>query len=59
MVKERDQLLGVYNDLKAKLNQEYEQQMEQKRNYQQEVEVVQKLNSKIKEYVFVVVVTAH
>lgn len=53
MVKERDQLLHVYNDLKDKLNREYEEQMEQKRSYQQEVETLNKLNSKIKEYVLV------
>ncbi|KAK4766674.1 hypothetical protein SAY87_008316 [Trapa incisa] len=50
LVKERDQLLHVYNDLKGKLNQEYEEQVEQKRNYQQEVETLNRLNSKIKEY---------
>ncbi|PKI61119.1 hypothetical protein CRG98_018439, partial [Punica granatum] len=50
LVKEKDRLLGVYNDLKAKLDHEYEEQMEQKRNYQQEVDAVHKINSKIKEY---------
>lgn len=51
--KEKEKLLSDYNDLKAKLDFEYEQQAEQKRNYQQEVEALLKVTSKIKEYVFV------
>uniref|UniRef100_A0A2N9EHM7 Reverse transcriptase zinc-binding domain-containing protein n=1 Tax=Fagus sylvatica TaxID=28930 RepID=A0A2N9EHM7_FAGSY len=48
--KEKDKLLNDYNELKAKLNHEYEEQADQKRNYQQEVESLLKINSKIKEY---------
>ncbi|XP_050239038.1 DNA repair protein RAD50 isoform X1 [Quercus robur] len=48
--KEKDKFLSDYNELKAKLNREYEGQSEQKRNYQQEVESLLKINSKIKEY---------
>lgn len=48
--KEKEKLLSDYNDLKAKLDFEYEQQAEQKRNYQQEVEALLKVTSKIKEY---------
>lgn len=51
--KEKEKLLSDYNDLKAQLDFEYEQQAEQKRNYQQEVEALLKVTSKIKEYVFV------
>lgn len=47
--KEKDKLLNDYNELKAKLNHEYEEQADQKRNYQQEVESLLKINSKIKE----------
>ena len=47
--KEKDKFLSDYNELKAKLNREYEEQSEQKRNYQQEVESLLKINSKIKE----------
>ncbi|XP_062165203.1 DNA repair protein RAD50 [Alnus glutinosa] len=48
--KEKDKLLSDYNELKAKLNCEYEEQAEQKRNYQQEVESLLKIASRIKEY---------
>lgn len=51
--KEKEKLLSDYNDLKANLDCEYEQQAEQKRNYLQEVEALLKVTSKIKEYVFV------
>lgn len=57
--KERERLLNEYNDLKVKLNQEYDEQAEQKRSYHQEVDSLLKLSSKIKEYVllnFVMVV---
>ncbi len=47
--KEKDKLLGDYNELKAKLSCEYEEQAEQKRNYQQEVESLLKIASRIKE----------
>ncbi|KAJ0261961.1 DNA repair protein RAD50 [Hirschfeldia incana] len=48
--KEKEQLLSVYNDMKVKRNQEYEELAEKKRNYQQEVEALLKANSKIDEY---------
>ncbi|KAI4317369.1 hypothetical protein L6164_025242 [Bauhinia variegata] len=48
--KEKDRLLAVHNELKVRLNREYENQVEQKRNYQQEAEALFKMNSKIKEY---------
>lgn len=49
--KDRDRLLNEYNDLKAKLNHDYDEQAEQKRSYHQEVDSLLKLSSKIKEYV--------
>ena len=51
--KEKEKLLSDYNNLKTKLDCEYEKQAEQKRNYQQEVEALLHVTSKIKEYVFV------
>jgi DNA repair protein RAD50 len=42
--KEKDKLLNDYNELKAKLNHEYKEQADQKRNYQQEVESLLKIN---------------
>ncbi|KAF8028011.1 hypothetical protein BT93_E0810 [Corymbia citriodora subsp. variegata] len=48
--KERDRLLNEYNELKVKLNHEYDEQAEQKRSYHQEVDSLLKLSSKIKEY---------
>ncbi|KFK31167.1 hypothetical protein AALP_AA6G077500 [Arabis alpina] len=48
--REKEQLLSDYNDMKVKRNQEYEEQAERKRNYQQEVEALLKANSKINEY---------
>ncbi|CAH8348708.1 unnamed protein product [Eruca vesicaria subsp. sativa] len=48
--KEKEQLLSVYNDMKVKRNQDYEELAEKKRNYQQEVEALLKANSKINEY---------
>lgn len=51
LAKEKEQLLSVYNDIKVKRNQEYEELAEKKRNYQQEVEALLKANSKINEYV--------
>nr|VDC88720.1 unnamed protein product [Brassica oleracea] len=50
LAKEKEQLLSVYNDIKVKRNQEYEELAEKKRNYQQEVEALLKANSKINEY---------
>ncbi|KAK9288716.1 hypothetical protein L1049_017179 [Liquidambar formosana] len=48
--KEREKLLSDYNNLKVKLGCEYEEQAEEKRNYQQEVDTLAKVTSKIKEY---------
>ncbi|XP_010557042.1 PREDICTED: DNA repair protein RAD50 isoform X2 [Tarenaya hassleriana] len=48
--REKEKLLSDYNALKVKLNQEYEELAEKKRNYQQEVEALLKANSKINEY---------
>lgn len=50
--KEKDKLLNDHKLLKDKLNSEYEELAEQKRNYQQEIETLQKTASKIKEYDF-------
>ncbi|KAF3456639.1 hypothetical protein FNV43_RR01293 [Rhamnella rubrinervis] len=50
LLREKDKLLGDYNELKVKLNREYEEQAEQKRSYQQEVDSLLKITSKIKEY---------
>ena len=44
-------MLGDYNDLKVRLNREYEEQADVRRNYQQEVETLLRVTSKIKEYV--------
>lgn len=49
--REKEKFLSDYDDLKLKLNCEYEEQAEQKRNYQQEIETLLKTTSKIKEYV--------
>ncbi|KAK7331449.1 hypothetical protein VNO77_25674 [Canavalia gladiata] len=48
--KEKDKLLADHNELKIRLNHEYEDLAEQKRHYQQEAEALFKMNSKIKEY---------
>ncbi|PON95475.1 DNA repair protein Rad50 [Trema orientale] len=48
--REKDKLLDDYNELKAKLNHEYEEQAEKKRSYQQEVDSLLKITSKIKEF---------
>lgn len=47
---EKEKWLGDYNDLKGKLNSDYEEQAEVRRNYQQGVETLLGLMSKIKEY---------
>lgn len=46
---EKEKWLGDYNDLKGKLNSDYEEQAEVRRNYQQGVETLLGLTSKIKE----------
>lgn len=48
--KEKEKLQSDYNDLKVKLNHEYEELAEQKINFQQEIETLLKIASKIKEY---------
>ena len=47
--REKDKLYDDHNELKAKLDKEYEEQSDQKRNYQQEVDSLLKIASKIKE----------
>ncbi|KAF4374620.1 hypothetical protein G4B88_004872, partial [Cannabis sativa] len=48
--REKDKLLNEYNELKAKLNLEYEEQSKQKMSYAQEVDSIQKVAFKIKEF---------
>ncbi|XP_047335105.1 DNA repair protein RAD50 [Impatiens glandulifera] len=48
--REKDKLHSDYNDLKDRLNVEYEKQAEVKRHYLQEVERLLAVTSKIKEY---------
>ncbi|XP_061369150.1 DNA repair protein RAD50 isoform X2 [Gastrolobium bilobum] len=48
--KEKDKLLADHNELKIRLNRQYEDLVEQKRSYQQDVEALFKMTSKIKEY---------
>lgn len=45
----KERMLSEYNDLKNKLGIEEEEQSERKRSYQQEVDILRKLTSKIKE----------
>lgn len=47
--KEKDKLLANHDELKIRLNHEYEDLAEQKRSYQLEAEALFKMNSKIKE----------
>ncbi|MED6186718.1 DNA repair protein rad50 [Stylosanthes scabra] len=48
--KERDKLLADHNELKVRLNRDYEDLVEQKRIFQQEAESLFKMTSKIREY---------
>ncbi|PQQ05555.1 DNA repair protein RAD50 [Prunus yedoensis var. nudiflora] len=48
--REKDELLRDYNNLKVKLDREYEEQAEKKGKYQQEVVALLTLISKIKQY---------
>lgn len=48
--KERESLLQEYKALKERLEQEYEQLAERKRGFQQEIEALETLNTRIKEY---------
>ncbi|CAN8315648.1 unnamed protein product [Cochlearia groenlandica] len=50
LAKEKEHLLSDYNDIKVKRSQEYEELVEKKRNYQQEVEALLRASSKINEY---------
>ena len=47
--REKDKLLNDYNEIKAELGRQCEEQAEQIRNYKQEVDELLKTNSKIKE----------
>lgn len=53
-MKEKDKRLRDHEDLKTKLGEQWEEQAEIKRNYQQEVDTLLKITSKIKEYVFLI-----
>ncbi|KAJ1406601.1 RAD50, zinc hook [Sesbania bispinosa] len=48
--KKKDKLLADHNELKIRLNREYEDLVEQKRSYQHEAEALFKMTIKIKEY---------
>ncbi|CAM8905564.1 unnamed protein product [Rhodiola kirilowii] len=50
LAKVKERMLSEYNDLKTKLGVEEEDQAERKRSYQQEVDILLKHTSKIKEY---------
>uniref|UniRef100_A0A7N1A2Q4 DNA repair protein RAD50 n=1 Tax=Kalanchoe fedtschenkoi TaxID=63787 RepID=A0A7N1A2Q4_KALFE len=50
LAKERERMLSEYDDLKGKFGIEEEELAERKRSYQQEVDLLLKLTSKIKEY---------
>lgn len=52
LLKEKEKLLDEHKKLEAKLNHEYELQAENYRKDQQEVDVLLKMFSTIKEYVF-------
>lgn len=52
--KEKDKLLANYNEMKIRLNREYEDLAEQKRSYQQEAESLFRMNSKIKEWAYLI-----
>lgn len=47
--KRKGKLLADHDELKIKLDQQYENLAEQKRSYQQEVEALSKMTFKIKE----------
>lgn len=50
--KETEKLYSDYSDLKLKLDREYDKQDKVRRAYQQEVDTLNSMASKIKEYVF-------
>jgi DNA repair protein RAD50 len=49
---ERESLLQEYKALKERLEQEYEQLADKKRGFQQEIDALGTLNTRIKEYIF-------
>ncbi|XP_038971803.1 DNA repair protein RAD50 [Phoenix dactylifera] len=50
LLKEKQKLQQGHTDLKLKLEQEYDEQAEKKRSFQQELEMLLTLNTRIKEY---------
>jgi len=52
LARETEKLESDYNCLKDRINCEFEQQTEIRRNHRQDIEELVRLNSKIKEYVF-------
>ncbi|XP_055811220.1 DNA repair protein RAD50 isoform X2 [Solanum dulcamara] len=50
LLKEKDKYFRDHEDLKTKLGEQLEEQAEIRRNYQQEVDTLLKITSKIKEY---------
>ena len=50
--KEREILLQEYKALKERFDQEYDQLAERKRGFQQEIDVLGTLNTRIKGYIF-------
>lgn len=51
MSKEKDKHFRDYQNLKTKLSKELEEQAEIRRHYQQDVDELKKITSKIREYV--------
>lgn len=51
LLKEKEKCFRDHKDLKTKLGEQLEEQAEIRRNYQQEVDTLLKITSKIKEYV--------
>lgn len=54
LLKEKDKHFRDHKDLKIKLGEQLEEQAEIRRNYQQEVDTLLKITSKIKEYVYII-----
>lgn len=54
LLKEKDKYFRDHEDLKTKLGEQLEEQAEIRRNYQQEVDTILKITSKIKEYVYLI-----
>lgn len=51
LMKEKEKLLQDYEDLKLKLDREYDEHAENKRGFQQDIEMLMTLNNRIKECV--------